>query len=132
MAYEDTSPVFVTLISPGRGGDAQKGRDPLETSATPLGRFSITGKFVTSTMIAPNDYLHSDVPFAQNFTGPYALHSAYWHDNWGNLMSGGCINLSPIDARFMFDWTEPPAPAGWHGTRWLPYLEPSTTLLIHR
>lgn len=132
MAYEDTNPVFVTLISPGRGGAAQKGRDPLETSATPLGRFSITGKFVTSTMVAPNDYLHSDVPFAQNFSGPYALHSAYWHDNWGNLMSGGCINLSPIDALFMFQWTEPLAPPGWHGTRWLPYLEPSTTLLIHR
>lgn len=132
IAYEDTTPVFVTLISPGRGGEPRPGHDPLETSATPLGRFSITGKFVTSTMVAPNDYLHSEVPFAQNFTGPYALHSAYWHDNWGNLMSGGCINLSPIDALFMFNWTEPPAPQGWHGTRWLPYLEPATTLVIHR
>lgn len=132
IAYEETTPVFVTLISPGRGGEATRGRDPLETSATPLGRFSITGKFVTSTMVAPNDYLHSDVPFAQNFTGPYALHSAYWHDQWGNLMSGGCINLSPIDALFMFHWTEPEAPPGWHGTRWLPYLEPATTLIIRR
>jgi len=132
IAYEDTTPVFVTLISPGRGGEPLRGHDPLETSATPLGRFSITGKFVTSTMVAPNDYLHSDVPFAQNFTGPYALHAAYWHDNWGNLMSGGCVNLSPIDALFMFNWTEPPAPSGWHGTRWLPYLEPATTLVIHR
>lgn len=132
IAYEDTTPVFVTLISPGRGGEATKGRDPLETSATPVGRFSINGKFITSTMVAPNEYLHSDVPFAQNFTGPYALHAAYWHDNWGNLMSGGCINLSPLDAQFMFHWTEPAAPAGWHGTRWLPYLEPATTLVIHR
>ncbi len=132
IAYEDTTPTFVTLISPGRGGEPLRGHDPLETSATPLGRFAITGKFVTSTMVAPNDYLHSDVPFAQNFTGPYALHSAYWHDNWGNLMSGGCINLSPIDALFMFHWTEPTAPPGWHGTRWLPYLEPATTLIVHR
>jgi hypothetical protein len=132
IAYEDTTPAFVTLISPGRGGEPLRGHIPLETASTPLGRFSITGKFVTSTMVAPNDYLHSDVPFAQNFTGPYALHSAYWHDNWGNLMSGGCINLSPIDALFMFHWTEPPAPEGWHGTRWLPYLEPSTTLIINR
>jgi hypothetical protein len=132
IAYEDTTPVFVTLISPGRGGEAKPLRDPLETSATPTGRFSITGKFITSTMVAPNDYLHSDVPYAQNFTGPYALHSAYWHDNWGNLMSGGCINLAPIDALFMFRWTEPAAPPGWHGTRWLPYFEPATTLLVHR
>jgi hypothetical protein len=132
LAYEGTNPVFTTLISPGRGGAPQPGRDPLETSATPLGRFAITGKFVSSTMIAPHDYIHSEVPYAQNFSGPYALHSAYWHDNWGHLMSGGCINLSPIDALYLFQWTEPPAPPDWYGTRWLPYLEPATTLLIRR
>lgn len=132
IAYEGTTPVFTTLISPGRGGAPQPGRAPLETAATPLGRFSITGKFVTSTMVAPHDYIHSEVPYAQNFSGPYALHSAYWHDNWGHLMSGGCINLSPIDALYMFQWTEPPAPADWYGTRWLPYREPATTLIIRR
>jgi hypothetical protein len=132
LAYEGTRPVFTTLISPGKGGLPRPGHDPLENSATPTGRFSITGKFISSTMVAPHDYIHSEVPFAQNFTGPYALHSAYWHDRWGHLMSGGCINLSPIDAIYLFQWTEPQAPPGWYGTRWLPYLEPATTLLIHR
>ena len=132
IAYEGTSPVFTTLISPGRGGAPTPGRPPLETSATPLGRFSITGKFASSTMVAPHDYIHSEVPYAQNFSGPYALHTAYWHNNWGHLMSGGCINLSPIDALYLFQWTEPEAPDGWYGTRWLPYLEPATTLLIRR
>jgi hypothetical protein len=132
LAYEGTRPVFTTLISPGKGGLPRAGHDPLENSATPLGRFSITGKFISSTMVAPHDYIHSEVPFAQNFTGPYALHSAYWHDRWGHLMSGGCINLSPIDALYLFQWTEPQAPPGWYGTRWLPYLEPATTLLVHR
>jgi hypothetical protein len=130
VAYEGTRPVFATMISPGRGGIPARGRPALETSATPTGRFKITGKFVTATMIAPNDLAHSAVPWAQNFSGPHALHGAYWHDAWGEKKSGGCINLSPQDARFMFDWTEPQIPEGWFGVRWLPQKEASTTLLV--
>ena len=59
----------------------------------------------------------SEVPFTQNFSGPYALHAAYWHDDWGVGKSGGCVNLAPIDARRIFAWTEPRLPPGWHGVR---------------
>lgn len=130
MAYEGTRPVFATLISPGRGGLPQRGRDPLETGATPLGRFVITGKFSSATMVAPGEFIHSEVPYAQNFSGPYALHTAYWHDRFGHPMSGGCINLSPIDGHYLYEWTEPPVKPGWYGQRWLPNSEPTTTLII--
>jgi len=92
----------------------------------------ISGKFVTATMEAPNDLIHSDVPYAQNLVGPYALHGAYWHDNWGNRQSGGCINLSPIDAKWLFDFSEPKLPPGWHGVRWLPSEGPATIVVLHR
>jgi hypothetical protein len=130
LAYEGTKPVFVTLMSPGKGGPP-RGKIPLlETASSPTGRFKITGKFVTSTMIAPNKLVHSAVPWAQNFSGPYAIHGAYWHNDWGEPKSGGCINLSPKDAKWMYDFTEPAAPRGWHGVRWLPGKEGSTTLII--
>ena len=132
IAYERGNPVFTTLISPGRGGAARPGEDPLKRSATPTGRYPITGKFVTSTMEAPNDLVHSDVPYAQNLTGPYALHAAYWHDNWGNPQSGGCVNLSPQDAKWLFDFTEPRVPQGWHGVRWLPQQGPATIVVLQR
>ena len=132
IAFEGTKPVFVTLMSPGSGGPPHGKRDPLETASTPTGWFKITGKFVTSTMIAPNDLVHSAVPWAQNFSGPYAIHGAYWHNDWGQPKSGGCINLSPHDAKWMFEFTEPVIPPGWHGVRWLPSREPSTALLIGR
>ena len=48
---------------------------------------------------------------------PYALHAAYWHDQFGEPMSGGCVNLSVADARWLFEWTAPAVPAGWHGVR---------------
>ncbi|MBN1608945.1 MAG: L,D-transpeptidase [Polyangiaceae bacterium] len=132
LAYEGTRPVFATLVSPGRGGTPQEGKEPIETAATPTGRFNITGKFKTATMVAPGELIHSDVPWAQNFTGPYALHGAYWHNDWGQLKSGGCVNVSPIDGKWLFEWTEPTAPPGWHGVRWLPRLEPATTFIVHR
>jgi hypothetical protein len=132
LAYEGTRPVYVTLVSPGRGGLAQPGEDPLARGATPTGAYPISGKFVGSTMVAPGELIHSDVPFAQNIVGPYALHAAYWHDNWGNPQSGGCINLSPIDAKWMFGFTDPKLPDGWAGVRWVPEKGPATLVVLHR
>ena len=43
----------------------------------------------------------------------------------------GCINFSPKDGKWLFEFTEPPVPAGWHGVRWLPHLEPATVLIVH-
>lgn len=132
VAFEGTRAVYATLISPGRGGAAKPGEDPLETSASPTGIYPISGKLITATMVAPGELVHSDVPFAQNIVGPYALHGAYWHGNWGNPQSGGCINLSPIDAKWMFDFTEPAVPEGWHAVRWLPWQGAATIVILHR
>jgi L,D-transpeptidase-like protein len=132
IAYEGTKPVFTTLISPGRGGFAKPGEDPIEHALTPTGTFPVSGKFATATMEAPGELIHSDVPWTQNFSGPHALHSAYWHDSWGEFKSGGCVNLSPIDGRTLFEFSEPALPPGWHGVRWLPWLGPSTLVVVHR
>jgi L,D-transpeptidase catalytic domain len=132
IAYEGTKPVFTTLISPGRGGYAKPGEDPIEHALTPTGTFPISGKFATATMEAPGEFIHSDVPWTQNFSGPHALHTAYWHDSWGEFKSGGCVNLSPIDGKRLFEFTEPALPPGWHGVRWLPWLGASTLVVVHR
>jgi hypothetical protein len=131
LAYEGTRPVYATLISPGRGGIPQEGKDTLEIAATPVGTFPISGKLATVTMQAPGEYTHSDVPWTQNFQKPYAIHTAYWHNNWGNLQSGGCINVSPIDGRWLFEFSEPALPKGWHAVRWQPALGAPTLLVVH-
>jgi lipoprotein-anchoring transpeptidase ErfK/SrfK len=61
------------------------------------------------------DFELRDVPWIQYFASGYALHGAYWHDVFGIARSHGCINLAPIDARYVFMWTDPPVPKGWHG-----------------
>jgi hypothetical protein len=132
LAYEGTRPVFATLMAPGKGGPSVLDRDPVKEARTPLGTFPISGKFATATMVAPDELVHMAVPWTQNFSGPHALHGAYWHDDWGTYRSGGCINLSPLDAKRIFDWTDPKLPEGWHGVRWLPWRGPATILVVRR
>ena len=119
VAYEGEKAVYATLISPGRGGVPLPGVPTLDTASTPTGTYPIVGKFHTATMFSSSnsDIMHTEVMYTQNFSGPYALHGAYWHDDWGNKKSGGCVNLSPLDSHFMFHWTEPRVPEGWHGMK---------------
>lgn len=134
VAYEGMKPVFATLISPGRGGVPYEGHDALETASTPTGLFRVDGKFVTATMVSSSNDLivHTEVQYVQNFHGPHALHGAYWHDLWGEPKSGGCINLAPIDAKRVFEWTEPELPKGWYGMRSVPEFGPVTAVWVHR
>jgi hypothetical protein len=119
VAYEGLRPVFVTLISPGQGGVPMKGRDHVKYSTTPLGAYRITYKDRASTMSPEmgedRSFWIADVPFTQYFNPPFALHAAYWHEKFGEFMSGGCVNASPIDAQWLFGWTDPQVPDGWQG-----------------
>jgi len=119
VAYENERPVFATLISAGRGGIPFRGRDPVSTASTPTGSFRVDGKFKTATMVSSTDssIVHSEVQYVQNFHGPHALHGAYWHDDWGELKSGGCVNLSPRDSAWLFGWSDPQLPEDWFGIR---------------
>jgi len=83
-----------------RLSNINKGRDP---------EYGITMRRGSS------DFELRDVPWIQYFAAGFALHGAYWHDVFGIARSHGCINLAPIDARYVFQWTDPPVPKGWHG-----------------
>ncbi|HTJ85010.1 MAG TPA: L,D-transpeptidase, partial [Polyangiaceae bacterium] len=132
VAYEGERPVFATLISAGRGGIPFPGKDPVSTASTPTGSFRVDGKFKTATMVSSTDsnVVHSEVQYVQNFHGPHALHGAYWHDAWGELKSGGCVNLSPRDSAWLFDWSDPKVPADWFGVRSVAAFGVPTRVLV--
>lgn len=99
------TPVFVTLISSGLKGP------------TPRGIFRIHHKQAVGQMRSnPGDedpYAVEGVPFVQYFAGGYALHTAYWHNRFGRPISHGCVNLSPHDAKYVFEQTGPHLRPGW-------------------
>ncbi|MCY1011068.1 L,D-transpeptidase [Nannocystis pusilla] len=113
VAYEGTRPVYVTLVSSGRKGTKE---DPYET---PRGRWRIYSKHVSTTMdgssATDGNYSIQDVPWTMFFSGSYALHGAFWHRSFGAVRSHGCVNLGPSDARWLFHWSTPLLPEGWHG-----------------
>ncbi len=71
-----------------------------------------------------------DVPWIQYFAAGYAIHGAYWHDVFGVPRSHGCVNLSPVDARVAFLWTDPPVPDGWHGVNVGPDMGEGTLVVV--
>jgi hypothetical protein len=116
VAYVGRRAVYATLVSTGRGGLG----DPETEQATVRGSFMIYQKDVSSTMDGEDDGAADsmalrDVPFVQYFHKGFALHGTYWHDEFGKIRSHGCVNLSPIDAAWMFEWTDPAVPPDWHG-----------------
>lgn len=128
IAYEGDRPVYVTLAASGRGDPA--GSSGFVQTSTATGVFAIQGKYLTETMDI-GATVHFDVPFTMPYHNSYAIHAAYWHDRWGEKVSLGCLNLSPLDARWLFDWAEPAMPAGWHGITTLGSGSLPTVVIVH-
>ena len=116
VAFEGEKPIYATLISSGRESKI-KDKD----HRTPVGEWRIREKHITTTMdgdgSAAGDLPYSieDVPYVMYFFRSYALHGAFWHANFGAQMSHGCVNLAPLDAKYLFFFADPPLPQGWHG-----------------
>lgn len=127
IAYEGVRPVFVTLVSTGRRNTSEEPFD------TPTGRWRIRSKHISTTMdgntASDGNYSIQDVPWAMFFEGSYALHGAFWHDGFGRVRSHGCVNLGPSDARWLFYWTTPFLPEGWHGVH-AHEGSPGTTVIV--
>ncbi|MBK9753118.1 MAG: L,D-transpeptidase [Nannocystis sp.] len=128
VAYEGTRPVYTTLVSTGRKGSKEEPYD------TPTGRWRINSKHISTTMdgnsASDGNYSIQDVPWTMFFFGSYALHGAFWHKGFGAVRSHGCVNLGPSDARWLFLWTTPFLPEGWHGVN-ATDESPGSTVIVH-
>lgn len=87
------------LVSTGRPGGAE----------TEAGYYQIGWKTPIQDMsgIAPDSgksYIQPDVRWAMYFNGDQAFHGVYWHSNWGNQMSAGCVGMPEWRAEQIYDW----------------------------
>jgi lipoprotein-anchoring transpeptidase ErfK/SrfK len=103
---------------------------------TPTGEWRIREKHITTTMdgdgTAAGDLPYSieDVPYVMYFFRSFALHGAFWHSNFGVQMSHGCVNLSPLDAKYLFFFADPPLPQGFHGVH-ASEASPGSRVVVH-
>ena len=105
IAYEGTNPVYATLVSTGSG------KHPTLPSVR-----RIWLKYAKTDMADFEDdspYSVAKMPWTQYYDTDLALHTAYWHDTCGTRRSHGCTNVAPLDARFLYFWSDPDVPPGW-------------------
>jgi L,D-transpeptidase catalytic domain len=109
--YEGKREVYYCRISAGKKFDPDG--TPLKTSSTPSGTHTIWRKQVSTHMSGGTTGGGYDLPgigWTALFSGEgVAIHSTFWHNNFGGeLMSHGCVNARPEDAKWIFRWSNPP------------------------
>ena len=70
---------------------------------TVVGRFRIYAKYRATHMSGPG-YSLPNVPWTMFFYRGYAIHGAYWHNNFGTPMSHGCVNMRIPDSKWLYQW----------------------------
>ena len=109
-AFEGPAEVYYCQVS--TGGRYDKDGNPSDKWATPVGEHTIWRKLVSVHMTggtAGGGYDLAGIGWTVLFsTNGVALHSTFWHNNFGTPMSHGCVNLRPEDARWLFRWSRPP------------------------
>ena len=99
VAYEGDEPVYAALVATG-----------LPQTPTVRGIFRTWlrlkwGKMSGGSPARGNYYYLEDVTWTMYFYQGYALHGTYWHDAFGRPRSRGCVNMSPYDAWWVFNWS---------------------------
>jgi lipoprotein-anchoring transpeptidase ErfK/SrfK len=108
---------------------------------TPTGEFTIWIKLKYTHMSGGNQALGTyynlpNVPYTMFFynneipqSRGYGIHGTYWHSNYGEPMSHGCINMRTRDVEKLFYWATP-EDNGNHSTR-ASSENPGTRIVIY-
>lgn len=78
---------------------------------TPKGEWRIWTKLNSTRMVGGSKALGTyynlpNVPYTMYYDRGFAVHGAYWHNNFGQPMSHGCTNMRPEEAKIVFDWAQ--------------------------
>jgi len=92
FAYDNGELQYSAIVSTG-----------LPATPTVQGEFAIWHKTPAQTMSGPG-YSLPNVQWVMYFFQGYGFHGTYWHDNFGQPMSHGCVNMTNDDARWFYDF----------------------------
>lgn len=115
-AYEGDQVVLQTKIASGIP-HLDPSNDTIPTN-TPSGTFNVYSKMPSKHMgdgVVTDDITAYELPGVPwtSFFAPHgvAFHGTYWHDNFGMMMSHGCVNMRTDEAKWLFRWLDFPAEA---------------------
>lgn len=129
LAYEGDTPIYAAAVSPGVDGISARAHTTMK------GRHRIGWKMLSGDMDGKDKgkyWFVDEVPWVQYYKDSFALHGAWWHDDFGRPKSHGCINLSPYDAQVLFRWMDPQLPEGWYAaTSYYPHVQGTLIQVRH-
>ena len=110
--YQGSEEVYFCRISTGAKFNAAG--EAVDEWSTPLGGHPIWRKVVSLHMVGGTTGGGYDLPgigWTTLFVGNgVAIHSTFWHNDFGVPRSHGCVNARPEDAKWVFRWVEPVVP----------------------
>lgn len=92
IAWQGNTAVYGFKVSTGK-----------KKTPTLTGIFNIQTKHRQARMRGEG-YNIPNVPYVMYYDGNYGIHGAFWHNNFGDRMSRGCVNLPPNHAKTLFNW----------------------------
>ena len=92
-AWQGETAVLKTTVSTGKPG-----------WQTLPGTFKVYVKY-DETRMTGIDYDTPDVPWTMYYYQGFAIHGAYWHNNFGTPVSHGCVNLRVDEAKALYEWS---------------------------
>lgn len=107
--FEGDQEVYFARISSGALFDAWG--NPVDEWSTPIGESPIWRKAISLPLAGGSASAGWSLP-AVGWVGLFvgtgvAIHSTFWHNNYGEPSSRGCVNASPDDAKWIFRWAQP-------------------------
>lgn len=110
--FEGDTEVHFAKISSGALYDAWGNR--VDEWQTPIGTSPIWRKAISLPLSGGSASAGWSLPavgWVSLFVGTgVAIHSTFWHNNYGEPSSRGCVNASPEDAKWIFRWSMPQVP----------------------
>lgn len=91
-AWQGDTPVMQTTVAIGKPG-----------FETITGNFKVYRKYEKTRMTGV-DYDTPDVPWTMYYKGGFAVHGAYWHNEFGTRRSHGCVNVKLHEAKVLYEW----------------------------
>lgn len=103
---------------------------------TPVGEFRIWYKIRATKMEGGSKlnntyYYLPNVPYTMFFYNDFGIHGTYWHQNFGQPMSHGCVNAPTLVAEKLFYWADPQIPDGESIIR-STEERPGTRVVVHQ
>ncbi|MGA9532998.1 MAG: L,D-transpeptidase [Anaerolineales bacterium] len=107
--YEDGREVYFCQVATGAKFNAEG--ESVDKWSTPVGPHPIWRKVISLHMVGGTTGGGYDLPgigWTTLFSGDgVAVHSTFWHNDFGVPRSHGCVNAKPEDAKWVFRWVTP-------------------------